>query len=109
MYGKMICMIGVCTTLMKGWDIVLFSLMCSKCLHEGKYNITRLVEANDHWRLFCENCNHELLAVSPSDREKIIQGIALTEKYVPDILNAYKCLDKDTPSKIEFGRIKEED
>jgi hypothetical protein len=47
--------------------------------------------------------------VSTSEREKIIQGIALTEKYVPDILNAYKLLDKDIPSKIEFGRIKEED
>lgn len=96
------------TTRMKGWDIV-FSLMCSKCLHEGKYNITRLIEVDDYWRLFCENCSHELLAVSPSERENIIQGITLTQKYVPDILNAYKYLDKDTSSKIEFGRIKEED
>jgi hypothetical protein len=104
----MVYMIGVSTTRLKGRDIVL-SLMCSKCLHEGKYNITRLVEVDDYWRLFCENCSHELLAVSTSEREKIIQGIALTEKYVPDILNAYKLLDKDMPSKIGFGRIKEED
>ncbi|WP_235549926.1 hypothetical protein [Paenibacillus sp. Soil766] len=103
-------MIVVRTTRMKGWDIMFsLNLMCSKCLHEGKYSITRLVEEIDYWRLFCENCKYELLAVSPSDREKMIQGIALTEKYTPDILNAYKYLDKDTPSKIEFGRIKDED
>lgn len=91
---------------MKGRDILL-NLMCSKCFHEGKYNISRLVEVDDYWRLFCENCSHELLAVTTTERENIIQGIKLTEKYVPDILNAYELLDKDRPSKIEFGRIKE--
>jgi hypothetical protein len=60
---------------MKGKDI-LFSLMCSKCFHEGKYNISRLVE-DDYWRLFCENCSLELLAVTTPEREKIIQGIKL--------------------------------
>jgi hypothetical protein len=84
--------------------------MCSKCFHKGEYNIIkRLVEVDDYWRLFCENCSHELLTVNPTERGKIIQGIKLMEKYVPDILNAYKLLDKDTPSKIEFGKIKEED
>ncbi|MNY61458.1 hypothetical protein D3C86_1981390 [compost metagenome] len=94
---------------MKGWDKVLFSLRCSNCLHDGKYRITQLVEENDYWRLFCESCHHELLAASHTEREKMIQGIALTEKYTPDIINAYKYLDKDTPSKISFGRLEEED
>jgi hypothetical protein len=92
---------------MKGSDIVL-SLMCSYCLHEKEYNIIiQLVEVDDYWRLFCENCNHELLTVSTDEREKIIQGIKLTQKYVPDTLNAYKLIDNNIPSKIEFGRIKE--
>lgn len=78
---------------------------CSKCFREEKFTIDRLVEADDYWRLYCENCNHELFALTSSEREKIIQGIKLTEENVPDLLNAYKHLDKDTPSRIEFGRI----
>ncbi|MGG1663124.1 hypothetical protein [Brevibacillus sp. NRS-1366] len=83
-----------------------FKTKCPNCNHEVGYDVTHLVEVSESWCLDFEKCENQLITFSFEERMQIIQGIQLTEKYVPNVINAYHNLNIDgLPSKISFGRI----
>jgi [ribosomal protein S5]-alanine N-acetyltransferase len=83
------------------------SIECSNCLHKGSYEISQMIYENDVWHLICSMCGHKIFTVSTTERDQIIQGMHLTEQYVPDIKNAYKSIDH-LSNTVKFGRILEE-
>lgn len=83
-----------------------FKTKCPNCYHEGRYDIDDLVEVNESWCLDCVTCGNRLITCTSEERKQVIQGIRLTEKYVPDVINASHTLKIDKlPSRINFGRI----
>ncbi|UIO40082.1 hypothetical protein LOY85_14760 [Brevibacillus brevis] len=82
-------------------------IACPTCEQDVQWDMNRLQKLEERWVMACEKCGDPFFSLSGEEKEMILEGIRLTEAYVPDIIHAYHSEDvKNLPSRVGFGEIK---
>ncbi|WP_188068423.1 hypothetical protein [Brevibacillus brevis] len=82
-------------------------IACPTCEQDVQSDMNHLQKLEERWVMACEDCGDPFFSVSEKEKEMILEGIRLTEAYVPDTIHAYHSEDvKKLPSKVGFGEIK---
>ncbi|MBH0332673.1 hypothetical protein ABH14_23495 [Brevibacillus brevis] len=82
-------------------------IACPTCEQDVQWDMNHLQKLGQRWGMPCEKCGDQFFSVSEEEKEMILEGIRLTEAYVPDIIHAYHSEDVNKlPSKVGFGEIK---
>ncbi|WP_254457116.1 hypothetical protein [Brevibacillus sp. HB2.2] len=80
-------------------------MACPTCEQDVQWDMNRLQKLEERWVMACKNCCDPFFSVSEEEKEIILEGIRLTEAYVPDIIHAYHSEDvKNLPSRIGFEK-----
>ncbi|UED77767.1 hypothetical protein [Brevibacillus sp. DP1.3A] len=64
-------------------------IACPTCEQDVQWDMNRLQKLEERWVIACEKCGDQLFNVSEEEKEMILEGMRLTEAYVPNIINAY--------------------
>ncbi|TQR36935.1 hypothetical protein C7Y45_13365 [Brevibacillus brevis] len=82
-------------------------IACSTCEQDVQWDMNRLQKLEERWVMACEKCGDPFFSLSGEEKEMILEGIRLTEAYVPDIIHAYHSEDvKKLPSRVGFEESK---
>ncbi|MBG9945491.1 hypothetical protein ABE237_19330 [Brevibacillus formosus] len=80
-------------------------IACPTCEQDVQWDMKRLQKLEDRWVMACKKCGAPFFSVSKEEKEMILEGIRLTEAYVPDIIHAYHSEDvKNLPSRVGFEK-----
>ncbi|GED57790.1 hypothetical protein ABER61_20315 [Brevibacillus formosus] len=80
-------------------------IACLTCEQDVQWDMKRLQKLEDRWVMACEKCGDLFFSLSEEEKEMILEGIRLTEAYVPDIIHAYHNEDvKNLPSRVGFEK-----
>lgn len=77
----------------EGEEEAMFGLNCPNCFYRGEYGISQLTMSKDLWRIRCNGCGDEILAINDNERNQLHEEIIIKNQYIPEVINAFKLID----------------